>query len=39
MAAVAGNEWVVDLKNEQPGLYFVQLQVGNDLQTLRIIKE
>ena len=36
---VAGNELTVDLKNEQPGLYFVQLQVGNDFQTLRIIKE
>src|SRR3989338_7857352 len=36
---VAGNELTVDLKKEQPGLYFVQLQVGNDLQTLRVIKE
>ncbi|HLP57107.1 MAG TPA: T9SS type A sorting domain-containing protein [Fluviicola sp.] len=36
---VAGNELTIDLKKEQNGLYFVQLQVGNDLQTLRMIKE
>ncbi|MES2556582.1 MAG: T9SS type A sorting domain-containing protein [Bacteroidota bacterium] len=36
---VSGNELTLDLKNEQTGLYFVQLQVGNDLQTLRVIKE
>lgn len=36
---ISDNEMNVDLKHEQPGLYFVQLQVGNDLQTLRIVKE
>lgn len=36
---VAGNELTLDLKNEQTGLYFVQLQVGNDFQTIRVIKE
>lgn len=39
MVEVAGNELPIDLKNEQPGLYFVQLQVGDDLQTIKVIKE
>lgn len=39
MDAISNNELIVNLKNEQPGLYFVQLQVGNDLQTIRVIKE